>query len=613
MKKLFSLFAALLFVGSVLADAVVNDTVFFVNKDNWSAVKVHAWGGTAAGTAWPGLDATAAGYQLKGADVFYFAAAPGAYTNCIFNNGNGSQTADLTWTTGMYYYDGAWATRAALEQTTPVVPPTPSVDGLTWNVSNTTQFPNATIATTTTIDGLTVLAKDDSDSHKAAISDNAATWTDGTETINFTRRMFFNGSSNAEYRAVYFQVLPGDTVEFWAQSGSSSGSERDVKLRLDGVSNSSFYTLKAAGEVVKGTYVYAERDNANMYITCSSSWYFYGARVKHNPNFTYVVSYPEAYYIKHPWGGGDWSFKAAAREGETAIYSLRDIYGNNGCNWSANADGSSSTWIASPTLVGSPATGDSAIFAFDADARTITITKIETTGGGGDPVVTVPDFYYIKHPWAGGDWTFKAAAREGETMIYSLRDIYGGNGCNWSVNADGSNSEWIASPALVGSPVVGDSAIFAFDADAKTITITKIETGIVIVPVYYIKLAPDWIWQQMEELGDNRYGFNANYGGTGANINVAPNDANAAWYPEADIHFRAANDAAGADIAAPAIGTPGQFIYDVAATSLFFVYSVNETAVENVVTEKAAKLIENGQLIIIREGVRYNVAGQIVK
>lgn len=94
----------------------VMDTVFYVNSLGWEAVKFYAWGGTGAKITWPGLDMQKADYQLQDADVYYFVAEQGAYPNCIFNNANGAQTADLTWTAGKYYYEGSWYTRAELEE-----------------------------------------------------------------------------------------------------------------------------------------------------------------------------------------------------------------------------------------------------------------------------------------------------------------------------------------------------------------------------------------------------------------------------------------------------------------------------------------------------------------
>ena len=180
---------------------VANDTVFFVNAADWAAVKVYAWGGTAARTEWPGLDATKADYQLQGKDVYYFVAPQGAYGKCIFNNNADKQTGNLDWTAGKYYYNGSWMTRAELEA--PVV-----VD----------------------------------------------------------------------------------------------------------------------------------------------------------------------IYIKHNWAENPWTWKEMTREGETDTYTLRDIYGASGCNWNTIGEDAGATWVATPTLVGEPAQGDSAVFTLVNGE--ITITKI---------------------------------------------------------------------------------------------------------------------------------------------------------------------------------------------------------------------------------------------
>ena len=52
--------------------------------------------------------------------------------------------------------------------------------------------------------------------------------------------------------------------------------------------------------------------------------------------------------------------------------------------------------------------------------------------------------------------------------------------------------------------------------------------------------------------------------------------------------------------------------YDVPAT---IIYEASATAVENVTVEgkNASKMIENNQLFIIKDGVKYNVMGSVVK
>ena len=98
--------------GTVTAnfEEIPKETIYFVNKDSWSKVKVHLWNGTAAGTTWPGIDATKADFQLNCLDVYYVSAPAGSYKNCIFSNNGSNQTADLTWTADKYFYDGDWKT-----------------------------------------------------------------------------------------------------------------------------------------------------------------------------------------------------------------------------------------------------------------------------------------------------------------------------------------------------------------------------------------------------------------------------------------------------------------------------------------------------------------------
>ncbi len=94
-----------------------------------------------------------------------------------------------------------------------------------------------------------------------------------------------------------------------------------------------------------------------------------------------------------------------------------------------------------------------------------------------DPTAEV--VYFIKHPWKDGaneSWSYKELTDNGDGT-YSIRDIYGGNGCNWKSNKSGE--KWIENPTLVGNPAVGDSAIFTLTSTEGdgAITITKIETA----------------------------------------------------------------------------------------------------------------------------------------
>ena len=84
------------------------DSIYFVNVAGWAAPRVHLWGGTAAGTEWPGVEMTKLDDKINNYDVYKYVADQGAYANCIFSDNGENQTADQTWTSGKYFYNDAW-------------------------------------------------------------------------------------------------------------------------------------------------------------------------------------------------------------------------------------------------------------------------------------------------------------------------------------------------------------------------------------------------------------------------------------------------------------------------------------------------------------------------
>lgn len=92
------------------------ETVYYVNTKNWETVTAHAWEGNAAGTAWPGLPTAKEEEQIGGYDVYSFTANVGDYAMVIFNNnGKGDQTGNLEWTAGKYYVKDGWYTKEEAE------------------------------------------------------------------------------------------------------------------------------------------------------------------------------------------------------------------------------------------------------------------------------------------------------------------------------------------------------------------------------------------------------------------------------------------------------------------------------------------------------------------
>ena len=112
MKKIFSLFAAVLFCTSMFAG-----NVYFVNADAWTAVNAYMWAdGNKENAAWPGLAMTKTSDKAKGFDVYSYE-VPAGFSNLIFNNGNNAKTADLVYDEAKpYFYANVWyATLADVE------------------------------------------------------------------------------------------------------------------------------------------------------------------------------------------------------------------------------------------------------------------------------------------------------------------------------------------------------------------------------------------------------------------------------------------------------------------------------------------------------------------
>lgn len=83
-------------------------TIYYVNKDNWSAVKAYAY--SPAYIGWPGEAATLTEYTYEGHAIYSYE-QPANRTNVIFvdADNNNNKTGDLTLEDGKpYYYDGTW-------------------------------------------------------------------------------------------------------------------------------------------------------------------------------------------------------------------------------------------------------------------------------------------------------------------------------------------------------------------------------------------------------------------------------------------------------------------------------------------------------------------------
>ena len=93
-----------------LAKPAEYEYIYFVNVQNWAAVKIYTWTPEIAG--WPGVAMTKEADQIGGYDVYSYKADKGSvFGGMLFNNGNGTQTGDLTWTPGKYFVKDKWYTK----------------------------------------------------------------------------------------------------------------------------------------------------------------------------------------------------------------------------------------------------------------------------------------------------------------------------------------------------------------------------------------------------------------------------------------------------------------------------------------------------------------------
>ena len=254
-----------------------------------------------------------------------------------------------------------------------------------------------------------------------------------------------------------------------------------------------------------------------------------------------------------------------------------------------------------------------------------------------------PIVYRIKHPWDTAQvnpqdwWVWKECELQADGT-WKLEDVFfSDNGCNISPKV--LDQDWIAHPTLVGNPDWGDSCAFVINPNATTIaeilTITKLgEPNPDIEPehehLYEIGSNQEWAPSEgieMTKTGPNNFQREFNFSDTVyiAFITVKPEkvDNQENWTLANQNRFGPAVNNAVLPLGTSDI-SKAETAYKVPGghwliTINLNAYKINLTAkepsaIDNInATEQVRKVVENGHVYIIRDGVRYDVTGARTK
>ncbi len=245
------------------------------------------------------------------------------------------------------------------------------------------------------------------------------------------------------------------------------------------------------------------------------------------------------------------------------------------------------------------------------DYATRTGAKFVVTLPGSEPAELT---YFMKHPWGGADWTWKPMAKntekkfamldgDGEVAEYGwiVNGKWGDNGVSINAKEDDTNSKWIAEPHTFSTPQLGEDCRFFYFPEIQDFVIViperwaKAEVSFDPAPGEYT--GPLTVRVKCQnipcEISNITYFLNDN------NDELLYDDAKGIVLTESTNLAAFVNFADGSTLTAV-----GKYVI----TTPTGVNDITTTA-----NTKAQKVIENGQVLIIKDGKKYNLLGNQVK
>ncbi len=245
------------------------------------------------------------------------------------------------------------------------------------------------------------------------------------------------------------------------------------------------------------------------------------------------------------------------------------------------------------------------------DYATRTGAKFVVTLPGSEPAELT---YFMKHPWGGGDWTWKPMAKntekkfamlngDGEVAEYGwvVNGKWGDEGVNINTKEDDTNSKWIAEPHTFSTPQLGEDCRFFY--------FPEIQDFVIVIPERWAKAEVSFDPAPGEYTGPLTVRVKCqNIPCEISNITYFLNDNNdELLYDDAKGIVLTESTQLGAFV----FLTDGSTLTAVGKYVITTPTGVND--ITTTATTKAQKVIENGQVLIIKDGKKYNLLGNQVK
>lgn len=253
--------------------------------------------------------------------------------------------------------------------------PTPVTSDLTWDFSTSDFNALGTITSSTTINGLTIVAT----------SEKAVTIAEGAKTIDghsFTHVMKTGGSGSAAARSLNFAVTGACTIEVYLISANAT-TERTLNIYSGSYGGTLLTTLPAATTAAKQTYAYSGGATTIHMGSANSGINFYAINLIYSggddptPIQTYTLSYDEN-------GGSGTMEEQSGTSVTVATNSFTAPTGYTFKEWNTNAKGSGTKYTAGQNVT---LTEDLTLYAVWSPLS-YTVTLDATGGTGGTASVT---------------------------------------------------------------------------------------------------------------------------------------------------------------------------------------------------------------------------------